>query len=75
MDTNNQPQPHPQPHSPIPPPAWILALRAAQFLLSIIILGLAGGIIHWVYLDELGFAVAVVRPPPLSPRHSLFLRP
>ncbi|KAF6823913.1 G-protein coupled receptor protein [Colletotrichum plurivorum] len=59
MDTNSQPQPHPQPHSPIPAPAWILALRGAQVLLSIIILGLAGAIIHWVYLDELGFAVAV----------------
>ncbi|KAF6826264.1 hypothetical protein CMUS01_09506 [Colletotrichum musicola] len=59
MDTNSQPQPHPQPHSPIPAPPWILALRAAQVFLSIIILGLAGAIIHWVYLDELGFAVAV----------------
>ncbi|KAF6805055.1 hypothetical protein CSOJ01_09761 [Colletotrichum sojae] len=59
MDTTSQPQPHPQPRSPIPAPAWILALRAAQVFLSIIILGLAGAIIHWVYLDELGFAVAV----------------
>ncbi|KAL0935675.1 uncharacterized protein CTRU02_210267 [Colletotrichum truncatum] len=40
-------------------PAWIVAIRAFQFVLAIIILGLSGAIIHWVYMDELGLSLAM----------------
>lgn len=43
-------------------PAWMVAIRGVQFFLAIIILGLSAAIIHWVYMDELGLAVAIVRP-------------
>ncbi|KAK1474174.1 hypothetical protein CTAM01_15973 [Colletotrichum tamarilloi] len=52
--------------SPPPPmimtPAWMVAIRGVQFFLAIVILGLSAAIIHWVYMDELGLAVAIVRP-------------
>ncbi|PHH86970.1 hypothetical protein CDD83_9473 [Cordyceps sp. RAO-2017] len=40
-------------------PAWMLAIRIVQLLLSIIVLALAGSIAHDVYLDEVGLALAI----------------
>ncbi|KAK2059732.1 hypothetical protein LY76DRAFT_511462 [Colletotrichum caudatum] len=40
-------------------PVWMVAIRGIQFFLAVIILGLSAAIIHWVYLDELGLAVAI----------------
>ncbi|PNY25350.1 Uncharacterized protein TCAP_04707 [Tolypocladium capitatum] len=40
-------------------PPWVFAVRIAQFILSVIILGLSGDIVHGVFLDELGLAIAV----------------
>ncbi|KND87289.1 hypothetical protein TOPH_08065 [Tolypocladium ophioglossoides CBS 100239] len=40
-------------------PIWVFAIRIAQIVLSIIILGLAANIAHDLYLDELGLAIAV----------------
>ncbi|KAJ0382997.1 hypothetical protein COL922a_011383 [Colletotrichum nupharicola] len=40
-------------------PVWLTVIRGFQFFFSIIILGLAAAIIHWVYMDELGLAVAI----------------
>ncbi|KAK1726483.1 uncharacterized protein BDZ83DRAFT_544181, partial [Colletotrichum acutatum] len=40
-------------------PAWMVAIRGVQFFLAIVILGLSAAIIHWVYMDELGLAVAI----------------
>ncbi|TEA20667.1 hypothetical protein C8034_v008091 [Colletotrichum sidae] len=64
-----QPQPPQQQHQQTsssvtqPPvittPAWVLAIRISQFLLAVIILGLSGAIIHWVYMDELGLSLAI----------------
>ncbi|KAI8157839.1 hypothetical protein K4K49_001948 [Colletotrichum sp. SAR 10_70] len=45
-------------------PVWLTVIRGFQFFFAIIILGLAAAIIHWVYMDELGLAVAIVRPYP-----------
>jgi hypothetical protein len=39
-------------------PLWVLILRGAQFVVSIIVLGLAGRLISDAYLDEWGLAVA-----------------
>ncbi|KAK2018511.1 hypothetical protein LZ32DRAFT_329167 [Colletotrichum eremochloae] len=64
-----QPQGHPQQYAPqastsTPPPmivtpTWMVVIRGIQFFLAIVILGLSAAIIHWVYLDELGLAVAI----------------
>ncbi|KAK1623220.1 hypothetical protein BDP81DRAFT_399537 [Colletotrichum phormii] len=73
MQAQAQPQPQvqhqPQQYthhastSPPPPmimtPAWMVAIRGVQFFLAIVILGLSAAIIHWVYMDELGLAVAI----------------
>ncbi|KZL79024.1 g-protein coupled receptor protein [Colletotrichum incanum] len=40
-------------------PTWMVAIRGFQFFLAIIILGLSGAIIHWVYMDELGLSLAI----------------
>ncbi|UNI23052.1 hypothetical protein JDV02_008895 [Purpureocillium takamizusanense] len=40
-------------------PAWVFAVRIAQVLGSLIVLGLSASIIHDLYLDELGLAIAV----------------
>lgn len=42
-------------------PMWMLIVRFFQFLLSIIILGLAGWTIHGAYIETLGLAIAIVR--------------
>ncbi|KAI8247616.1 hypothetical protein K4K56_011672 [Colletotrichum sp. SAR 10_98] len=67
-------QPHPQPQAQATPqqhhvsssdtaiittPVWLTVIRGFQFFFAIIILGLAAAIIHWVYMDELGLAVAI----------------
>ncbi|KAK1991849.1 hypothetical protein LX36DRAFT_550736, partial [Colletotrichum falcatum] len=54
----------PQASTSTPPPmivtpAWMAAIRGIQFFLAVVILGLSAAIIHWVYLDELGLAVAI----------------
>ncbi|KDN64234.1 hypothetical protein CSUB01_01327 [Colletotrichum sublineola] len=64
-----QPQGQPQQYAPqastsTPPPmivtpTWMVVIRGIQFFLAIVILGLSAAIIHWVYLDELGLAVAI----------------
>lgn len=41
-------------------PLWITIIRGLQFLLALIILALAGRLIHDAYLDEEGLALAVV---------------
>jgi hypothetical protein len=43
-------------------PIWMLAIRVAQFLVALIIVGLAGALMHDAYLDEEGLALAIVRP-------------
>ncbi|OLN85398.1 hypothetical protein CCHL11_08029 [Colletotrichum chlorophyti] len=40
-------------------PAWVVIVRGFQFFFAILILGLSGAIIHWVYMDELGLALAI----------------
>lgn len=42
-------------------PIWMLAIRVAQFLLALIIVGLSGALMHDAYLDEEGLALAIVR--------------
>lgn len=46
-------------------PIWITVIRGFQFLLSLIIVGLAGRLIHDAYLDENGLAIATASSPPL----------
>lgn len=41
-------------------PAWLLGIRFAQILLSLICFGLGAGVVHDAYLDELGLNVAMV---------------
>ncbi len=41
-------------------PVWVFAVRLAQVLVSLIVLGLSADIAHDLYLDELGLAIAVV---------------
>jgi hypothetical protein len=41
-------------------PKWFIGLRVAQILVSLIIVGLAGSLIHGYYADSLGFAIASV---------------
>ncbi len=41
-------------------PLWMTAIRGLIVLLSIVILGMAGSLIHGAYLDEFGLAVATV---------------
>ncbi|WYZ44631.1 hypothetical protein EsH8_VII_001067 [Colletotrichum jinshuiense] len=59
------PQQYTKPAStgPEPPiittPKWMIAIRGVQFFLAIVILGLSGAIIHWVYMDELGLSLAI----------------
>ncbi|KAM4068046.1 membrane-associating domain-containing protein [Hirsutella rhossiliensis] len=40
-------------------PVWLLAIRIAQAVLSVVILGLAASVVHDAYLDELGLAIAI----------------
>jgi hypothetical protein len=40
-------------------PIWMLAIRVAQFLVALIIVGLAGALMHDAYLDEEGLALAI----------------
>ncbi|GKT97147.1 membrane-associating domain protein [Colletotrichum tofieldiae] len=40
-------------------PTWMVAIRGFQFFLAVIILGLSGAIMHWVYMDELGLSLAI----------------
>lgn len=47
-------------------PIWMLVIRVFQFLLALIIVGLAGTLIHQAYLDEEGLALAIVRSPPAA---------
>ncbi|KAG8410882.1 hypothetical protein J3459_016911 [Metarhizium acridum] len=39
-------------------PVWMIIVRGFQFLISLIILGLAGALMHDLYLDEFGLSVA-----------------
>ncbi|QPG95165.1 hypothetical protein C2857_007756 [Epichloe festucae Fl1] len=39
-------------------PIWITVIRGFQFFLSLVVLGLAGRLMHDLYLDEFGLAVA-----------------
>ncbi|GAB0132805.1 hypothetical protein EsDP_00001231 [Epichloe bromicola] len=39
-------------------PIWITIIRGFQFFLSLVVLGLAGRLMHDLYLDEFGLAVA-----------------
>ncbi|KAG6131444.1 hypothetical protein E4U12_003679 [Claviceps purpurea] len=39
-------------------PIWVTIVRALQILISLVILGLAGRLMHDLYLDEFGLAVA-----------------
>jgi hypothetical protein len=41
-------------------PLWVTIVRGFQFLFAIIILGLAGYIIHGKYFNEMGFAIVCV---------------
>lgn len=41
-------------------PMWMMIIRGFQFLLSLIIVGLAGRLMHDAYLDEEGIALATV---------------
>ena len=43
-------------------PVWMTVIRGFQFFLAIVILGISGWLIHGAYIDEMGFAIAVVRP-------------
>lgn len=47
-------------------PIWMLAIRIVQLLLSLIIVGMAGKLMHDAYLDECGLALAIVTFPGLS---------
>ena len=42
-------------------PMYLSIIRGLQFLFSIITIGMAGYILHYVYMDSLGFAVVCVR--------------
>ncbi|SPN98439.1 uncharacterized protein DNG_01483 [Cephalotrichum gorgonifer] len=42
----------------IAPPTWVLAIRGVQVVVSIVIVGLAGYLIHGAYADPQGFAIA-----------------
>jgi hypothetical protein len=54
---------HPGPASPIvASPTWLLAIRGAQFVLAVIILGLSASAIHDAYIDEEGLSLAIVSP-------------
>lgn len=44
-------------------PIWITVIRGFQFLVSLIIVGLAGRLMHDAYLDEHGLALATVSIP------------
>lgn len=44
-------------------PIWIVVIRVFQFLISLIVTGLAGSLMHDAYLDEHGLAVATVSLP------------
>lgn len=41
-------------------PIWITLIRCLQFLLSLVVVGLAARVIHDVFIDELGLSVATV---------------
>lgn len=62
-------QVHQQPASHVlETPIWMMIVRGLQFLVSLIVLGLAGALMHDLYLDEFGLSVATVsRRSPLSP--------
>ncbi|TWU76253.1 hypothetical protein ED733_004946 [Metarhizium rileyi] len=39
-------------------PIWLVVIRGLQFLISLIIIGLAGSLMHDLYLDEFGLSAA-----------------
>lgn len=43
-------------------PVWVMVIRGFQLFLSLVILGLAGRLMHDAYLDEEGLALAIVSP-------------
>lgn len=43
-------------------PLWMTVIRGLIVLISLVILGMAGHLIHGAYLDEFGLAVATVSP-------------
>jgi hypothetical protein len=49
-------------------PIWVLVVRGFQIFISLVIVGLAGRLMHDAYLDEEGLALAVVRSP--TPKRS-----
>ncbi|KJK85092.1 hypothetical protein H633G_11075 [Metarhizium anisopliae BRIP 53284] len=52
-------QVHQQPASHVlETPIWMMIVRGLQFLVSLIVLGLAGALMHDLYLDEFGLSVA-----------------
>lgn len=52
-------------------PVWVTIIRGIQFFLAIVILGISAWLIHGAYIEELGFAIAVVRLPlPFAPRYT-----
>ncbi|KFG80574.1 hypothetical protein MANI_029879 [Metarhizium anisopliae] len=52
-------QVHQQPASHVlETPLWMMIVRGLQFLVSLIVLGLAGALMHDLYLDEFGLSVA-----------------
>ncbi|EEU48253.1 uncharacterized protein NECHADRAFT_75635 [Fusarium vanettenii 77-13-4] len=54
-----QPVEKPQGDHVLHTPLWIMIIRGFQFLISLIIVGLCGRMIHDAYLDEEGFSLAV----------------
>ncbi|KAL2675623.1 hypothetical protein Neosp_011813 [[Neocosmospora] mangrovei] len=54
-----QPTEKPQGDHVLQTPLWIMIIRGFQFLISLIIVGLCGRMIHDAYLDEEGFSLAV----------------
>lgn len=45
-------------------PVWIVVTRGAQVFFSLIILGMAGAVIHDVMIEELAFGIACVSARP-----------
>lgn len=44
----------------VPTPVWLSVIRGFQFGLAFIVLALSGSIVHYVYMDCLGLAIAIV---------------
>ncbi|KAH7038051.1 uncharacterized protein B0I36DRAFT_359663 [Microdochium trichocladiopsis] len=41
----------------IPTPIWVMVVRIFQVVLSFVVLGCCGAFVHWLYSDQLGFAI------------------